>query len=405
MFVAELDRPWSETPFRFQGFEILSRSEIDLLQAHCKTVFIDPNFVSTITLTRDVPALFANVGSSEKLESDRLLLRQMFTREPVHPYPKLDASRIDTIAAEADFRKATKQRDKLLKALRKGSSVRAAHCRGVVEPLLHRMANEPDAIIRAAMFSKRSNQSTDRSVSTAIWCAAFARYLELPPSLMADLAVGGLMLDIGMTKLAPTLRVDESIYTKRQMLAMRSHVMLGADMLKSIPDLPDVVRQMVIQHQERSDGMGYPSRIHDDQRTPAGTMAATIDQFDGIITGSARRPARAVSDALGELIAVADGSTRDSMMIEQFIQSIGRFPSGSIVELNSGEVGVVLIGDPTRRLRPTLHIVTAADKSPAPIRELALRSQRSDPANPKAIWIVRGHPPGAFGINPEDVLN
>ena len=79
MFVADLDCPWSETPFRFQGFEILSRSEIELLQKYCTTVFIDPHFVSTVTLSRESMLDFSTTDSTEVVESKRLALREMLT--------------------------------------------------------------------------------------------------------------------------------------------------------------------------------------------------------------------------------------------------------------------------------------------------------------------------------------
>ncbi|MEL6214801.1 MAG: hypothetical protein AAFQ99_03890, partial [Pseudomonadota bacterium] len=81
-------------------------------------------------------------------------------------------------------------------------------------------------------------------------------------------------------------------------------------------------------------------------------------------------------------------------------QAVGRFPSGSIVELSSGEIGVVSLSDPERRLRPVLHVVADSNKQPTSVREVDLKSGKHDPSKPKALWIVRGHPIGAFGIRP-----
>ncbi|MEO0363964.1 MAG: DUF3391 domain-containing protein [Pseudomonadota bacterium] len=405
MFVADLDCPWSETPFRFQGFEILSRSEIELLQKYCTTVFIDPHFVSTVTLSRESMLDFSTTDSTEVVESKRLALREMLTDADLHVYAKAPSQRVDFAAAQSVYEHALEQRKKLLSALRAKKPVRAAHCRGVVESIAVRATDDPDAMIRAAMLSKRSDRTTDRSVSTAVWCAVFARYLELPPKMLVDLAVGGLLLDIGMQKLAPSLLDETTSYGKRQQLAMQAHVALGREMLEGISDLPHICTEMVVQHHIRPQGGGYPLAGGEDPRSAAGILAGVVDQFDAMITGNSRRPPMAPSEALGTVSLAAESSPLDTLIADQFVQAIGRFPSGSIVELNSGEVGVVSVSDPDRRLRPTLHVVTKADKTPTSVREVALKSYQRDPSKAKALWIVRGHPPGAFGIEPRTLFD
>lgn len=405
MFVADLDCPWSETPFRFQGFEILSRSEIELLQKYCTTVFIDPHFVSTVTLTRESMPDFSTTDSTEVVESKRLALRELLTDSEPHVYSRQSGSRVDFSAAQTAYEHASEQREKLLAALRAKKPVRAAHCRGVVESIAVRASDDPDAMIRAAMLSKRGDRATDRSVSTAVWCAVFARYLELPPQMMVDLAVGGLLLDIGMQKLAPSLLDETTSYGKRQQLAMQAHVTLGREMLEGISNLPKICVDMVVQHHVRPKGGGYPLGGAEGQRSAAGILAGVVDQFDGMITGNSRRPPMAPSEALGTVSLASEASPLDTLVADQFVQAIGRFPSGSIVELNSGEVGVVSVSDPDRRLRPTLHVVTKADKSPTAVREIALKSFQRDPSKSKALWIVRGHPPGAFGIEPKALFD
>lgn len=400
MFVVELDRPWSETPFRFQGFEILSQSEIDLLQTFCKTVYVDPNFTSTVTITRESLPVISSVDSTEALEHNRLRLRRMLTNTDPHHYPKPQMSRGDFKTAAGAYEYAIAQRDRLLRALGNNKPVRAAHCRGVVEAIAVRVADHPDSVINAAMLSKSRDDRSERSISTAVWCAVFARYLQLPPQQLVDLAVGGLLLDIGMQKLAPTLLDDDAVYNKRQKLAVQAHVRLGLDMLERIQDFPKVAIEMVSEHQERPGGIGYPARKDNEQRGAAGMLAGLVDQFDVMITGNARRAPLAPSEAMGELLSASEASARDTLLVEQFIQAVGRFPSGSIVELSSGEIGVISLSDPERRLRPVLHVVADSNKQPTSVREVDLKSSKHDPSKPKALWIVRGHPIGAFGIQP-----
>ena len=401
MFVAELDRPWDETPFRFQGFEILSQAEIDLLRQHCRTVMIDSSFVSSSTTRRPVRDGSNVIGLEGAREAGREELCRALTGQVPQDYPASDGRRRDAPAARAAIVHARAQRAALLDALRRDRRVRAAHCRGVVEPLAQRALVDPDAVIWAAMVDKSTDLAGDRAVATAAWCAVFGRYLGVPAPTLIDMTSGALLLDLGMTRLVETLRDDTASYGKTQTLAMRAHVTLGLDMLDRITDTTDTVRVMLSQHHERHDGTGYPTGQDESGLSPFGLIAGVVDRFDAMVTGNVRTPAVAPSVALGELIQEAESGARASLVAEQFLQAIGRFPSGSIVELNSGAIGVVTAGDPDRRLRPTVEVLTDADKTPKPASmEQRLRALPSDTSNPNAVWIVRGHAPGAFGIDP-----
>jgi len=85
------------------------------------------------------------------------------------------------------------------------------------------------------------------------------------------------------------------------------------------------------------------------------------------------------------------------------VQALGMFPTGSIVEMNTGEVGIVVEQNRVRRLRPKVMIVLDADRRPLrEYRTLDLRQIPSDQQEANACWIVRGHETGAFGLDPKN---
>jgi hypothetical protein len=88
-------------------------------------------------------------------------------------------------------------------------------------------------------------------------------------------------------------------------------------------------------------------------------------------------------------------------MVDQFMQAIGAFPTGTLVELNTGDVGVVISQNNLRRLRPTVMLVLDADKQPradCPVVDLALQTKADD--GTQSLWIASGLEPGAYGIDP-----
>jgi hypothetical protein len=85
-------------------------------------------------------------------------------------------------------------------------------------------------------------------------------------------------------------------------------------------------------------------------------------------------------------------------MVEQFIQSIGVFPAGSLVELSTGEVAVVVSHNKARRLKPRVLIITAPDKSVSPHPASLDLLHQAQVADRDPVYIVRGLPTGAYGV-------
>lgn len=406
MYVAELDRPWHETPFPFQGFEVKSAGQIEALARVCNTVFVDPNFVSAALTGRkridangDASLLESQSGTAA-LEAGRVRLFAMLSDKPVHEYGKPTNLKRESRRAVEAFDEGRRRYRKLTDALREGKQLRAAHCRNVVEPIAVSVMRNPDALSWLSFVYKGDPQEHDRSISTAVWAAVFARYMKLDPNILLDLASGAMLLDIGLMKVPSSVRNHDGKYDNRQRMAMQSHVRLGEQLLREIDDITPRVREMLRQHHEREDGSGYPRGLDADTIGPFGAFAGVIDTYDAMVTDLRHRPARSSSDAVSLLKRLA-GKRLSALAVEQFVQAVGMFPSGSLVELNTGEVAIVNAQDEKHRLRPRLLVVTDNDKN-------ALRSaKRLDLADVKrgrdargARWIKRGVPTGSYGIDP-----
>jgi hypothetical protein len=90
-------------------------------------------------------------------------------------------------------------------------------------------------------------------------------------------------------------------------------------------------------------------------------------------------------------------------VVEQFVQAIGVFPVGTLVELNTGEVGMVIAQNRVRRLRPKVLLLLDRNKAPlASFTVVDLRNQLTDPANQQSLWIERGLAPGDYGLDPTE---
>ena len=158
------------------------------------------------------------------------------------------------------------------------------------------------------------------------------------------------------------------------------------------------VLDMVAHHHERHDGSGYPNGLSGDRIPVYARIAAIVDCYDAIT--SHRSYARAIppSAAIKKLYEWRDVDFQ-AELVEEFIQAVGIYPAGTLVELSSGEVAVVVAEYRTRRLRPKVMVLLDANKLPVTeVKIVDLLNQQST-ADGKALEITSSLEPEAYGID------
>jgi HD-GYP domain-containing protein (c-di-GMP phosphodiesterase class II) len=192
---------------------------------------------------------------------------------------------------------------------------------------------------------------------------SFGRFLQLPVEQISLLGYLGLMQDIGK------LRVPNEIIAKRDRLSAlefeqaKKHVGKSVEILRTAHGLPPQLPELAALHHERRDGSGYPKGLKGNDIGMLGSIAAIVDTFDALTT---RRPyAEAVSPSTAlSMLYKWRGTFFDAGLVEQFIRCIGIFPLGSVVELNSGEIGIVIAQNTEKRLQPRVMVIRDAHGNP-----------------------------------------
>ncbi len=228
----------------------------------------------------------------------------------------------------------------------------------------------------------------------------FGRHLGFDSNGLRDLAIGGLLLDIGNSRLPDDIVHLEGAITEEQYQQMSRHVRIGAEILETSQGFSKNVREMVRSHHERADGSGYPDGLIGLNIPIYGRIAGIADSYDAMTTKTAYSPAMAAYESARELNEMR-GKEFQTEVVEQFLRTIGMFPTGSIVELSDGTVGMVLEQNRVQSLRPKLMILL--DTSHNMLEQPKILDMRNLPeraSSARAVWIVKGHEHGAFGIDP-----
>jgi HD-GYP domain-containing protein (c-di-GMP phosphodiesterase class II) len=418
MYVSELDRPWLETPFLFQGFFIRSKHEIEELHEHCQFVYVDleQSLIAANQADASKPPKIAkttrSASSDDRKRGFWQWLLQLFGRkqqETDAAPPKPGEYYKDTVSVADELVVAKSVHSSslhclvdVLNSVRQGATLRVPDLEIVVDGMVDSVLRNSTAMALLVRMQEVDDYTHAHSLATSMWSLIFGRHLGLDRQSMKLLGLGGLLLDVGKTKLPQQLLQSTGELTGVAMTHLRSHVQLGVDLLRASDSIDQRVLDMVATHHERFDGSGYPKGLQGNQIPVFGRIAGIVDSY---VAMSSNRPyAEAMSsyDAMREFKSLADKSFQ-AELIEQFIQAIGIFPAGTLVELSTNEIAVVLKEHRTSRLLPEVAIILDANRKKLDdFRIVDLADQPEEKLATSGIWIKRGLNPGEFDINLED---
>jgi len=151
------------------------------------------------------------------------------------------------------------------------------------------------------------------------------------------------------------------------LLIMQSHAAWGAKLLISSKDMYTGAIDVAGSHHERLDGKGYPNRLTDVQITPYSRIVTITDMYDAISSDRVYQKGRSHLEALKIMTGMC-GTQLDTKLTYSFIECMGIYPPGSIIELNSGEIAVVIEVNPHHKLKPKILLLLDEDKQRRPLQ-------------------------------------
>jgi HD-GYP domain-containing protein (c-di-GMP phosphodiesterase class II) len=377
MYVAELDRPWTDTPFIFQGFVLQTDEQLEILKKFCKSVTVD---------------------------SERGQLPEV-PESPASSPPKRHTTQVavegEVARAKTAYTQAQTTMREVITAVRANKMLDASSVEQAVRSMTESVLRNPDALMLFSRLREKDDYTHSHALDVAVYMSSFGRFLQLPVEQISLLGYLGLMQDIGK------LRVPDAILAKRDRLSppeleqARKHVEHSVAILRETPGLPPQLAELAALHHERLDGSGYPKGLK--EVGTLGAIAAIADSFDAL---TSRRPyAEAVSPSTAlSMLYKWRGTSFDAVLVEQFIRCIGIFPLGSVVELNSGEIGIVIAQSTEKRLQPRVMVIRDAAGNPLRPQKLLDLSREPKAAKDEVYRIRRTLEYGKAAVTAESLF-
>ena len=420
MFVSDLDRPWIETPFLMQGLLIENEAQIATLQQYCRQVTVDRSRSLGDAYTprdhgRDTPRqpgtlpVFHQVSDAQP-DDFAAICRHLRTEPVVRRFryaPDLSpADRQSHLEAEllysAPIIDDVKRTLKLIRdAIACAEAISLNEIGNQVSEMARSVERNPEAMIWLTRLRSTDQYSYDHALDVSIHLMVFARFLGLTSKAVEEVGLAGLMQDIGKIDIPIEILSKPDNLTDEEYLLVQSHVASSLEMLLGQPTFTNRILEIVASHHERADGSGYPRRLKGERISFHGELAGVVDSYCAMTRDRAYGQAISSQKALEALIRMRGTRFREAV-IDQFIQCIGLYPIGSLVELNTGEVGVVIQQNQIRRLKPRLMILLGPDKSVE--RHPVTLDLMMDPPTPtgEIYRILHALPANAHGIDPSE---
>lgn len=377
MFVCLLDRPWLETPFLFQGFLLDSTDDLLALRNLCEYVYID--------------VLKTHIDLSD------LPVAQLHASRAALTYPVETDIQLELGPAARHYGRAFAEIKSILAAVERGASFSTAEMIEAVRDCLDSVIRNPSALMWLTRIKHADQYTAEHCLNVGIQAMTLGRHLGLGLKHIELLGLCGMLHDVGKMAIDPAILNKPERLTREEFEVVKQHAMLGYQELSKDADLPEEVRNVAHSHHERLDGKGYPRGLPATSLDFYTRVVSIVDAYDAITSSRCYSPSN--PSAIGLKILYDNrGVQFDESLVVKFIECVGIYPPGTLVQMFSGEVGVVLSSDPMHRLAPKVALVRDANKQPM---EQLIVDLQYEPAGPEGMRVGKVLVDGAFGVDLE----
>ncbi|WP_019029240.1 HD-GYP domain-containing protein [Colwellia piezophila] len=279
--------------------------------------------------------------------------------EPVTT-PQLEKN--STVTLDQEMKKASKLYDnaktlqhKILNSLTEHKTINVIEAKESTDAIVDSIFRNQDALLCMSRLRMKDEYLVEHSLNVAILMALFAKHLKFDRQVIEQLALGAFLHDIGKVLVPPEILHKPGKLTPAEFDIIKSHVDLGVQILVETPGFTDIVLNMVKQHHERLNGMGYPAQLTEQQISQYGRMIAIVDSYDAMTAERVYKAGMHPIKAF-KILMKDSPSSYDNQLVEQFINCLGIYPIGTLVKLTSGKLGLISQLNKSKPLQPFVRV-------------------------------------------------
>ncbi|MGF1909544.1 HD-GYP domain-containing protein [Vibrio kasasachensis] len=249
------------------------------------------------------------------------------------------------------IREAKGLAQKLINQTFEGKVIHVDEIEEWADDVIDSVAVDSDALQCVSALRNKDKYLLEHSVNVACLLVSFGKHLGLPKETLKQMAIGGIIHDVGKIKVDDKVLHKPARLTPEEFEHMKLHQVYAKQIITNVKGLSDVSRDVCLMHHEKLDGSGYPSGLTADQLPMHGRMSSIVDIYDALTADRCYKRGMSSAEAFKILLSLTPNHL-DKDLVYKFINCIGVFPVGSVVELNDGRVGIIWTSNTDEPLKP-----------------------------------------------------
>jgi putative nucleotidyltransferase with HDIG domain len=351
MYISDINSAWTDHPFLLNHFLVKDGGIIKkIISAGVREVYIDPSKGIDVSgaptdaeIKRKINGDITNIAGDKKQSGRKELFRKVTVQEEIGNAKKIHGEAVKIVR-------------NTMNEARLGRRVSVKWVESVVGEISESILRCPDALLSLCRVKNKDGYTFQHSVSVSALQVAFSCSIGLDERSIYFAGIGGLLHDIGKIMIPDNILNKPGKFTEDEFAIMKSHVIEGKKILDSADGVEEISKQIAYEHHERYDGTGYPKGLRGEEISGTGRMAAICDVYDAITSDRVYHRGMTPNEALSKILEWSSFHF-DRLLVEKFVRTVGIYPVGTLVQLESDLIGVVAEQYADNLLYPIIKVI------------------------------------------------
>ncbi len=384
MYLHDLNVDWMSHPFVRNQFTITSEAEIaKIVSLGVHEIYIDTD--------RGLDESNAPTVAEVKAE-----IEAEMRKAAQEPLPVRVSMAEEMVRAKRVHQQAHRVVRSVMADVRLGHAVQIEQVEEVVEAITESVLRNAGALIGLSGIKDKDEYTFLHSVSVCTLLVTFAKSMGMDAETIRLAGIGGLLHDTGKIKVPNEILNKPGKLTDEEFDIMKTHPEVGWNIIREIPGIHAIPLDITLHHHERMDGSGYPHKMPGAEIPELVRMSSIVDVYDAITSDRCYHRGMPAPEGLRKLWEWSKFHF-DPKLVQAFMRTVGIYPVGSLVKLESGRLAVVMDQNEGNLLMPRVKAIFST-KSNTYISPLEIDLAR--PMGKGGADKILGHEdPGKWGVD------